>query len=100
MTVEIGQQVQMLEAACRHLLLRPDDADVRENLARTIAIVELAATPADTSFVRGLIAEVRSHADSVAFRLEGAGYDCLHVSATAAMLCQTLVHLRAQLPQA
>lgn len=98
MTVEIGQQIRMLEAACQHLLLRPDEADVRESLARTIAIMELATTPADTAFVRGLIAEVRAHADTVAFRLEGRGYDCLHISAQTALLCQTLAHLRAQLP--
>lgn len=88
----------MLEVACHHLLLRPDDAEVRERLARTISIVDLATTSADSAFVRGLIAEARAHADSVAFRLEGRGYDCLHISAQTALLCQTLAHLRAQLP--
>jgi hypothetical protein len=96
--LDLGQQVKMLEAACRPLLLRPDDPGARANLARTIAIMELATTPADSAFVRGLIAEVRAHADSLAFRLEGSGYDGLHISARTALLCQTLAHLKVQLP--
>ena len=98
--IDLGQQVAMLEAACRPLLLRPDDVDLREKVARTIAILELAETPTDNAFVRGLIAEVRAHADSLAFRLEGTGYDGLHISARTALLCQALAHLRVQLPVA
>jgi len=100
MTAQLGRQVKMLEAACRHLLLQPDDMAVRESLARTIAAMELTTTPKDTAFVRGLIAEAQAHADSLAFRLEGVGYDGLHISARTALLCQTLVHLRLQLPGA
>jgi hypothetical protein len=96
--LDLGQQVTMLEAACRPLLLRPDDAGARENVARTIAIMELAEAPTDSAFVRGLIAEVRAHADSLAFRLEGSGYDGLHISARTALLCQALAHLKGQLP--
>jgi hypothetical protein len=88
----------MLEAACQHLLLRPDDVVLRESLMRTIATTELATTPDANAFVRGLVAEVRAHADSLAFRLEGTGYDCLHISARTALLCQTLAHLKLQLP--
>ena len=95
--VELGQQVTRLEAACQHLLLRPDDAIVRESLMRTLAGMDLAATPDHSAFVRGLVDEVRAHADSLAFRLEGAGYDCLHISARTALLCQTLAHLKLQL---
>ena len=98
--IERGQQVTMLETACQHLLLRPDDVLMRERVARTIASMELATTPGDTAFVRGLVAEARAHADSLAFRLEGAGYDCLHISARTALLCQTLAHLKLQLPVA
>ena len=98
--IDLGQQVTMLEAACRPLLLRPDDTDLREKVARTIAIMELTEAPTDNAFVRGLIAEVRAHADSLAFRLEGTGYDGLHISARTALLCQTLAHLRVQLPVA
>lgn len=97
MTVELGQQVTMLESACRHLLLRPDDALVRESLVRTIAAMELVALPDDTAFVRGLVDEVRAHADGLAFRLEGIGYDCLHISARTALLCQALTQLKLQL---
>jgi hypothetical protein len=95
---ELGQQVRMLEAACQHLLLRPDDVVLRESLMRTIATTELATTPDANAFVRGLVAEVRAHADSLAFRLEGTGYDCLHISARTALLCQALAHLKLQLP--
>ncbi|SEN96373.1 hypothetical protein SAMN02990966_00709 [Rhodospirillales bacterium URHD0017] len=98
MTIDLGQQVKMLEAACQHLLLHPEDTLVRKSMARTIAALELAPAPGDTAFVRGLVAEVQAHADSLAFRLEGPGYDCLHVSARTALLCQTLTHLKLQLP--
>ena len=97
MTVELGQQVTMLEAACRHLLLRPDDTLVRESMVRTIATMELAATADDNAFVRGLVDEAQAHADSLAFRLEGIGYDCLHISARTVLLCQTLTQLKLQL---
>jgi hypothetical protein len=97
-TIDLGQQVMMLEAACQHLLLRPDDAQIRERLAQAIATMELAIAPGDSAFVRGLVNEARAHADSLAFRLEGTGYDCLHISARTALLCQTLAHLRLQLP--
>jgi len=96
--VDFGQRVMSLEAACHHLLLRPDDALLRERLARAIATLELATAPDDSAFVRGLVSEVRAHADSLAFRLEGTGYDCLHISARTALLCQTLAQLRLQLP--
>jgi hypothetical protein len=97
-TVHLRQQVMTLEAACQRLLLRPDDALGRERLVRTIAAMELATLPGDSPFVRGLVDEVRAHADSLAFRLERPGYDCLHISARTALLCQTLAHLRLQLP--
>lgn len=97
-TVDLGRQVMMLETACQHLLLRPDDVFVRERLARAIAATDLATMPDDSAFVRGLANEARAHADSLAFRLESSGYDCLHISARTALLCQTLAHLRRQLP--
>jgi len=97
MTTELGRQVNVLKMACQHLLLRPDDVLVRDTLARTIASVELTASPEDSAFVRGLVDEVRAHADSLAFRLEGVGYDCLHISARTALLCQALAHLKLQL---
>ena len=97
MTVELGRQVTVLKMACHHLLLRPDDVLVRESLARTIATTELTASPEDSAFVRGLVDEVRTHAESLAFRLEGAGYDCLHISARTALLCQALGQLKLQL---
>ena len=95
---DVAQQVGTLETACRHLLLRPDDALAREGMSRTIAAIELAARPGDGSFVRGLVDEVRAHAESLAFRLEGVGYDSLHIRATTALLCQALAHLKLQLP--
>ena len=97
MTVELGRRVTVLKMACQHLLLRPDDVLVRKSLARTIASTELTASPDDSAFVRGLVDEVRAHADSLAFRLEGAGYDCLHISARTALLCQVLAALKLQL---
>src|SRR5215218_9062931 len=95
---ELERQTQMLETACRHLLLRPLDALARERLARTIAAVTLATEPDDSTSLRGLVDEVRTRADSLAFRLESAGYNGLYISAATAMLCQTLAQLRAQLP--
>lgn len=97
MTVELERRVTVLKMACQHLLLRPDDLLVRETLVRTIATTELTASPDDSAFVRGLVDEVRAHADSLAFRLEGAGYDCLHISARTALLCQALTELEVQL---
>ncbi|MBI2735123.1 MAG: hypothetical protein HYX38_00990 [Rhodospirillales bacterium] len=97
MTVDLRQQVTVLEAACHCLLLRPDDVPVREALARTIAASELSAASDDRAFVRSLVDEAQAHADSLAFRLEGTGYDCLCISAAAAMLCQTLALLKLQL---
>ncbi|SEP50750.1 hypothetical protein SAMN02990966_07755 [Rhodospirillales bacterium URHD0017] len=95
---ELGQQVRLLEAACQHLLLRPDDVVLRERLMRMIATSRLATMPDANAFVRGLVAEARAHADSLAFRLEATGHDCLHISARTALLCQTLAHLKLQLP--
>lgn len=66
-------------------------------MARAVALSELSADIGDDAFVRGLIDEVRAHADSLAFRLEGTGYDCLCISATTAMLCKTLAQLKLQL---
>lgn len=98
MAIDLRQQVTMLEAACHCLLLHPDDVLVRETLARTIATSELSAAPHDHAFVRSLVDEVQAHADSLAFRLEGTGYDCLYISAATAMLCQSLALLKLQLP--
>jgi hypothetical protein len=98
MTADLGQQVEVLETACWHLLLQPDDVNARERVARTLAAMNLMAAPDDGAFVRGLIAEVRAHADSLAFRLEGKGYDCLYISASTALLCQALAQLKLQLP--
>lgn len=95
MTTELGRQVTVLKMACQHLLLRPDDLLIRESLARTIATTE--PSPEDSAFVRGLVDEVRTHAESLAFRLESAGYDCLHISARTALLCQALAELKMQL---
>ena len=78
---DLGQQTQMLEAACRHLLLRPHDARAREHLARTIAAATLAAEADASTALRCLVGEVRTHADSLAFRLESAGYNGLYISA-------------------
>lgn len=97
MTLDLGQQVKVLEAACQHLLLRPDDSLARENVARTIAAMEFVPTPDDGAFVRCLVSEVRAHANTLAFRLEGTGYDCLYISATTALLCQTMMLLKLQL---
>jgi hypothetical protein len=98
MTIELEQEVRTLEAACHHLLLRPDDTALRQSVARTIATMKLATAPDDNAFVRGLVAEIRAHADSLAFRLEGAGYDGLHIGARTALLCQALANLKEQLP--
>lgn len=97
MTADLGQQVEVLEVACRHLLLRPDDSVARESLARTLAAMNLVAAADDGAFIRGLVAEVRAHADCLAFRLEGRGYDCLCISAATALLCQALALLKLQL---
>lgn len=94
---DLGQQVTLLEAACRHLLLRPDDVVAREDMARTIATVKLPTGPDDSLYVRSLVNEVRAHAVTLAFRLEGRGYDCLYIRATTAMLSQALAHLKLQL---
>jgi hypothetical protein len=94
---DLGQQTQMLEAACRHLLLRPHDARAREHLARTIAAATLAAESGASTAMRGLVGEVRTRADSLAFRLESVGYNGLYISAATAMLCQALAQLRVRL---
>jgi hypothetical protein len=93
----LGQQTQMLEAACRHVLLRPHDALARERLARTIAATTLAMQADASTSLRSLVGEVRSRADSLAFRLESSGYNGLYISAATAMLCQALAQLRVQL---
>ena len=56
---DLGQQTQMLEAACRHVLLRPHDAFARERLARTIAATTLAMQADASASLRGLVGEVR-----------------------------------------
>ena len=94
---ELERQAQMLETACRHLLLRPHDALAREHLARTIAALTLATEAHDSTSLRGLVDEVRALADSLAFRLESMGYNGLYISAATAMLCQALAQLRVQL---
>jgi hypothetical protein len=94
---ELGRQTQMLETACRPLLLRPHDALAREHLARTIAAMTLATETDDSASLRGLVDDVRARADSLAFRLESAGYNGLYISAATAMLCQAPAQLRAQL---
>lgn len=86
----------MLEAACRQLLLRPQDALAREHLARTIAATTLAAQVEDSTSMRAVVEEVQARAESLAFRLEGVGYNTLYISAATAMLCQALVQLRVQ----
>lgn len=97
MAIDLMQQVTTLETACHCLLLHPDDVLAREALARTIAATELSAAPQGHAFVHSLVAEAQAHADSLAFRLEGTGYDCLYISAATAMLCQTLALLKLQL---
>jgi hypothetical protein len=94
---DLGEEVTILATACRRLLLRPDDPLAREGMARTIAAMELPFQPDDSALVRGLISEARAHAESLAFRLEGAGYDDLYIRATTALLCQALAHLKQQL---
>lgn len=94
---ELERQAQMLETACRHLLLRPHDALAREQLARTIAAMSLATEADDSSSLRGLVDEVRARADRLAFRLESVGYNRLYISAATAVLCRRLAQLRAQL---
>ena len=94
---ELERQALMLEAACRQLLLRPQDALAREHLARTIAATTLAAEVEDSTSMRAVVDEVQARAESLAFRLESAGYNGLYISAATAMLCQALVHLRMQL---
>ena len=51
----------------------------------------------DSTSMRAVVDEVRARADSLAFRLESAGYNGLYISAATAMLCQALAQLRAQL---
>lgn len=85
---DLGCQTQMLEAACRHVPLRPHDALARERLARTIAAMTLATAADASASLRGLIDEVRARADSLALRLESGGYNRLYISAATAMLCQ------------
>jgi hypothetical protein len=94
---ELERRALMLETACRQLLLRPQDVLAREHLARTIAKTRLAAEVEDSTSMRAVVDEVQARADSLAFRLEGAGYNGLYISAATAMLCQALVHLRMQL---
>lgn len=95
--IDLERQAQILETACRPLLLRPRDAFAREHLARTIAAMTLATAADDSASLRGLVDEVRARADSLAFRLESGGYNGLYISAATAMLCQTLAQLRVQL---
>ena len=57
----------------------------------------LATEATDSASLRGLVDEVRARADSLAFRLESAGYNGLYISAATAMLCQALAQLRVQL---
>lgn len=94
---ESERQTLMLETACRQLLLRPHDALAREHLARTIAATTLAADEDDSTSMRAVVDEVQARAESLAFRLEGAGYNGLYISAATAMLCQALAQLRAHL---
>jgi hypothetical protein len=94
---ELERQALMLETACRQLLLRPQDATAREHLARTIAAIAMAAEEDDSTSMRAVVDEVQARADSLAFRLETAGYNGLYISAATAMLCQALAHLRMQL---
>ncbi len=87
----------MLETACRWLLLRPLDALAREHLARTIAATTLAADVEDSTSMRAVVNEVQARGESPAFRLEGAGYNGVYISAATTMLCQALARLRMQL---
>jgi hypothetical protein len=95
--IDLERQAEILETACRPLLLRPHDALAREHLARTIAAMTLATAADDGASLRGLVDEVRARADSLAFRLESGGYNGLYISAATAMLCQALAQLRVQL---
>ena len=94
---EFERHALMLETACRQLLLRPQDALAREHLARTIAATTLAAEVEDSTSIRAVADEVQTRAESLAFRLESAGYNGLYISAATAMLCQALAQLRVQL---
>jgi hypothetical protein len=94
---ELERRALMLETACRQLLLRPQDALAREHLARSIAATTLVAEVEDSTSMRAVVDEVQARADSLAFRLESAGYNGLYISAATAMLCQTLAQLRMQL---
>ena len=94
---QLERQALMLETACRQLLLRPQDALARQHLARTIAATTMAAEEDDSTSMRAVVDEVQARADSLAFRLESAGYNTLYISAATAMLCQALVQLRMQL---
>jgi hypothetical protein len=51
----------------------------------------------DSTSMRAVVDEVQARAESLAFRLECAGYNGLYISAATAMLCQALVQLRMQL---
>ena len=62
-----------------------------------VAATTLAAEVDDSTSMRAVVDEVQARADSLAFRLESAGYNGLYISAATAMLCQSLVHLRMQL---
>jgi hypothetical protein len=94
---QLERQALMLETACRQLLLRPQDALARQHLARTIAATTMAAEEDDSTSMRAVVEEVQARAESLAFRLEGVGYNTLYISAATAMLCQALVQLRVQL---
>jgi hypothetical protein len=97
MAIDLQQQVELLQAACRRLVLQPDEEPVRQDMLRTIAISALQAGPNETTFVRGLLDEARANADHLAFRLEGPGCDRLVVCTLAAVLSCTLAALQSQL---
>jgi hypothetical protein len=97
MAIDLQQQVELLQAACRRLVLQPDEEPVRQDMLRTIAISALPARRNDTTFVRRLLDEARSNADDLAFRLEGRGCDRLVVCTLAAVLSCTLAALQSQL---
>jgi hypothetical protein len=97
MAIDLPQQVELLRAACRRLVLQPDEEPARKGMSRTIAVTPLLARPHETTFVRGLLDEARSTADELAFRLEGPGCDRIVVCALAAAFSRTLAKLRSQL---
>lgn len=97
MAIDLQHQVELLQAVCRRLALQPNDESARQYASRAVSITPLLHGANDTIFVRALLSEARASAETLAFRLEGAGCDRLTVCTLAAALSRALAELRSQL---